>query len=121
MSSGIIQFAVHVCPIDGAMLSAEMCKDHEKTPKSSCCDEMRIQPKADDCCSEGFVFAVSAKFGSILCLNLLPQDFVDVTSYIQTEFSSIYQGSAPLYFKLHHDPPITLGRDVLQSSQKLII
>jgi hypothetical protein len=66
ISSGFVQFAVHFCPENGAMLSAENCHMHRKSQLHDCCKPAKAEkPAEDNCCNDQFVYNISPKFGSV--------------------------------------------------------
>jgi len=66
ISSGFVQFAVHFCPENGAMLSAEDCQMHRKEQVHDCCKPVKAEKAADDnCCNDQFFYSISPKFGSV--------------------------------------------------------
>jgi hypothetical protein len=81
LSSGLVQFVVHVCPKDGLMLSEAGCSMHE-VQQNSCCDERKVKTVAlssDECCTDDYFFVVSPKYGSIQHLQSIEPIFFYLT------------------------------------------
>lgn len=120
ISSGLVQFVVHVCPEDGASLSAAACESHEIN-KLGCCDENISSTNDEQCCTDGYFFGLSAKFGGIDFVQIQKQYFVNIIqseSYPDCSQSEYYSRSSS---GSNHSPPIHYGRFILDSICCLII
>ena len=114
LSSGLVQFVVHVCPKDGLMLSEAGCNMHEMQQKS-CCEEKGVRvEKTDDgaCCTDDYLFIVSPKYGSIQHLETTAPVFFylsDCDLVIST-----HNPSLPAFHSfVFHSPPGNSGKQIL--------
>jgi tartrate dehydratase alpha subunit/fumarate hydratase class I-like protein len=67
-----LQLSLHICPEEGVFINTANCKDKIEKTTDDCCKT--AQPKQNlrtaslttkPCCSDTYIFAISAKFGSI--------------------------------------------------------
>jgi hypothetical protein len=121
ISSGLVQFVVHVCPQDGTMLSSYGCNDHEQIRKSACCDEGLSEESQDDCCSDKFVFLVSAKFGSFIYFTNPQPGITEIRTAGNTGISAQPVKISFQAVLIQPDPPENAGREILRACNRLII
>lgn len=114
LSSGLVQFVVHVCPKDGLMLSEAGCNMHEKAKKSCCEKEDQRVEKAnnDACCTDDYLFMVSPKYGSIQHIETTAPVFFYL-SECEVEIVT-HNPSLPAFHSFaFHSPPGNSGRQIL--------
>lgn len=122
LSSGLVQFVVHVCPKDGLMLSEAGCSMHEIKP-SSCCDEGKptsVKTIDDECCSDDYLFIVSPKYGSIQHLQSVEPFFF----YLTESTKLLPNQDCPFeatWGIASHSPPWNNGRQILNDICTLTI
>jgi hypothetical protein len=108
LSSGLAQFMLHICPEDGAMFSADACAEHNVVAPEGCCSESTSFANAvnEDCCTDTYVFALSAKFGAVESFQIDDQSFLQlqpISSSQNSEFHNSLQ--TVLFTKLNLPPP----------------
>lgn len=120
ISSGLTQFVIHICPEQGIMLSEANCNMHHS--KLSCCEQThQALKKTDDCCTEGYFFAVTPKFGSVAINNIHIPGFsiVDIYNYLAS--ASFSNGNLVVYHNQDTGPPKRYNRALLNSTGLLTI
>ncbi len=119
LSSGMAQFALHICPQRGALLSEAACHMHESA--NSCCNPVKqVSPKKDDCCTTEFVFAMTPKFGGVFFENLIIPDFIHISGQSKQHckpISTVYSNRVIQ----NNGPPKIFNRTLLHNLGLLII
>lgn len=119
LSGGVLQFALHVCPEQGVVLDKADCRMHEV---KDCCKKSghgktEITTR-DVCCSDAFVFVVSAKFGSVDLQKLQLPAITEETVQHPAKVYGVFTTETKITANFAHAPP---GPQILKRNCTWII
>ena len=122
LSSGLVQFAVHICPERGLLLSSSECTMHTEVKKvPDCCQTKHAKPvKNDDCCAENYFFAVSPKFGQV-GIEKLNTDIPFLSMDFDVVPNTTVSVDPSLQIHYRQSKPPLFNRDLLLSKQTFLI
>lgn len=98
LSGGMVQSVLHICPQQGTMLDKDDCGMHQTAVVKDCCKKpgkhtKQLEP-IEDCCTDAYLFAVSAKYGSIefkkINIPIFSIAFAMITPEYAPRFNTIY-------------------------------
>lgn len=104
------------------VLSKEDCHMHtaSKNLKACCKPKVAVLHHEDkDCCTDAFLFAISAKYGAVTTFDVVKPLFIQLPGTINSQSFAIQIPKQDI--RNSHDPPLPSNREILQTGCVLTI